>query len=126
MRTSNAIDLYLGQIKKQTYHLSPAEDFISSLQVELNDYYLEYPDCTVEDLIEQFGTPEDVAGEFLEGCSKKIEPKTFSQSNKRLKILIIVLAVLLAVSIAIVIKAMQPMHLPPAEEVNIIDKTQDH
>lgn len=126
MKTSNAIDLYLGQIKKQTYHLSPAEDFISSLQVELNDYYSEYPDCTVEDLIEQFGTPEDVAVEYLEGCSKKIEPKTFSKSNKRLKRLIIVLAVLLAVSIALVIKSMQSTPMPPAKEINIIEKTQDH
>lgn len=85
---------------------------------------IDHPDCTVEELINQFGSPEDIAKEFLDETSEILEPKDVFKTNKKLKTSIVALTLFLAISIVVVIKAVQPTPMQPAKEINIIDKTQ--
>ena len=60
------VNEYLKEVKKELSGLCSADEFLSSMREYLDDYCDEHPDCTLEDLECEFGTPEEVAGEFLE------------------------------------------------------------
>lgn len=60
------VDLYLKNVKKEVHKLYPTDSLIESMSEYLNDYCDEHPDCSVEDLEKAFGTPAEVAREFLE------------------------------------------------------------
>lgn len=91
------VDIYLNEVKRELFKLTPADDFLNELKNNLLDFTDDNPDCSMDDLIEQFGKPEDLAREFLDSaidCS----PKAISKKNKKKKIIIIVLCIALIIA----------------------------
>lgn len=62
---SNAIEQYINKVRKELYHLVPSEDYISDLRTILAEYIQQFPESTYQNLVEQFGSPEDVAAEYI-------------------------------------------------------------
>lgn len=94
-RTHASIEKYLEEVKKAIHHLVPCDDFINSLREELLDNLEANPDCTVEQLIEEFGKPETIAKDFLEN-HKELQPHKISKSKKTRNIIIVTLIIALA------------------------------
>ena len=59
------VDNYIKMIKKEISSIYSADEFLSSMREYLDDYCDEHPGCTTEDLEEEFGTPEEIANEFI-------------------------------------------------------------
>lgn len=76
------IDIYIGKVKKEIYKLSPADDFLNELKSNLIEYSEDNPNCTMDDLIEQFGMPEDIAKEFLDN-TVTYTPKIIAKKKKK-------------------------------------------
>ena len=90
------IDIFVDRVEKKLHNLAPHDAFLSDLRSDLTDFVSDDPDCTIDDMIEQFGRPEDIARDYLDstGCNA---PREIARKNKRRNIAIIALvAVLIA------------------------------
>ncbi len=99
MAAKSIIEEYLNEVKENIYRLEKTDRFIDEIRSSLTDYVENNPDCDFEDLVNQFGSPEDVAREYLDSYAYS-SPKEISKKNRRRRILIIILVVLLAALIA--------------------------
>ena len=99
MAAKSIIEEYLNAVKENIYRLEKTDRFIDEIRSSLTDYVENNPDCVFEDLVNQFGSPEDVAREYLDSYAYS-SPKEISKKNRRRRILIIILAVLLAALVA--------------------------
>ena len=100
------VDNYIKMIKKEISSIYSADEFLSSMREYLDDYCDEHPGCTTEDLEEEFGTPEEIANEFLESknVSNSGRIKKLRNSRRLIAIIAVVLVVvLIAVIIAVVL-----------------------
>lgn len=91
------IDIYMNEVKRELYKLAPADDFLNELKNNLLDFSEDNPNCSMDDLIEQFGKPEDLARDFLDNafdCS----PKSIAKKNKKKKMVIILLCIALIIA----------------------------
>lgn len=93
------IEVYINDVKKELYNLVPADDFLSELKNNLLDFIKDNPDSSMDDLVEQFGKPEELAKEFLDNTSV-CSPKAIAEKNSKKRVLIIILGILLAGVIA--------------------------
>lgn len=76
------VEQYICDVKRELYRLVRAESYITNLRENLEEYVRQFPDCVYSDLVEQFGTPQAVAGEIIE--STKINaPKELAKRRKR-------------------------------------------
>ncbi len=95
-RKNVIIEQYLDKIKAQIYKLSPVDEFIGALRQDLYDYEEANPDFTEEDLESEFGTPEEIASDFLKE-NPTLQPKAVVKGKRIRNIIILVLiAVLIA------------------------------
>lgn len=96
------VNEYLKEVKKELSGLCSADEFLSSMREYLDDYCDEHPDCTIRDLKDEFGTPEEVAGEFLEskGISNSGKVKKLKNSRRLIAIIAVVLVIVLVAVIA--------------------------
>lgn len=101
MEQTELIQSYMKQARRAVRRLAPTETFLAALEETLSDYVSENPDCTFDDLVDQFGTPEMAAKEFLDG-SDALEPSKLAK-KRTLRILIIALLCVTVVSVAAVI-----------------------
>lgn len=63
---------YLQQVKaKIPYHTKCSKHMLQNLALGIDEYTLENPDFTFEQLIENFGSPEDIASTLLENVASK-------------------------------------------------------
>lgn len=86
------IERYLDRIQDELCKLVPTDDFISSLRSQLYDY-LEYnPNCTLEDLENEFGAPSDIARDYLQD-NDALSPHNVVRAKKRRNIIIAILLV---------------------------------
>lgn len=99
MASKSIIEEYLNEVKENIYKLDKADGFMNEIRSSLTDYVENNPDCDFEDLVNQFGNPEDVAREFLDSYDYS-SPKEVSKKNRRRRLLIIILIALLAALIA--------------------------
>lgn len=90
------IDVYIEEVRHELYSLVPSEAFLKALRETLAEYADLNPECTLDDLVEQFGTPEMVAKEFL-GDTKELSPSRLAQKNRKRILIIGILVILLAV-----------------------------
>ena len=74
-KTDEVIELYLQEIRNAIHNIVPCETFIEGLRQELQDALKSSGDCTLEELISQFGNPETLAKEFWK------KQKSFSQKR---------------------------------------------
>lgn len=93
-KKNEAIERYLNRIREEIYNLTPVDDFIDALRQDLYEYQESNPDCTEEDLESEFGSPEEIAKDFLEG-QDAVHPKEIAKSKKQRNIIIAVLVVAL-------------------------------
>ena len=96
------VDNYIKMIKKEISSIYSADEFLSSMREYLDDYCDEHPGCTTEDLEEEFGTPEEIANEFLESktVSNSGRIKKLRNSRRLIAIIAVVLVVVLIAVIA--------------------------
>ena len=95
------VDNYIKMIKKEISSIYSADEFLSSMREYLDDYCDEHPGCTTEDLEEEFGTPEEIANEFLESknVSNSGRIKKLRNSRRLIAIIAVVLVVVLIAKI---------------------------
>lgn len=97
-KTDEVIELYLQEIRNAIHNIVPCETFIEGLRQELQDALNSSGNCTLEELISQFGNPEALAKEFLED-TEELQPKKIAKSKKKRNIIIVTLIVLLIASL---------------------------
>ena len=93
-KKSIIIEQYLDRIKAQICKISDIDEFIDALRQDLYDYEESHPDCTEEDLESEFGTPEDIAEDYLQG-HPFLQPRKVMRGKRIRNIIIAVLAVAL-------------------------------
>lgn len=71
--------------------------FLTSLKVNVNAYLEEHPDCTIEDILEQFGTVADT----VEAYASPENTAHFMKKRRLLQLIAIVLAVWLIACITL-------------------------
>lgn len=91
------IDIYMNEVKKELYRLTPADDFLNELRNNLIDFSEDNPNCSMDDLIEQFGEPEEIAKEFLDSTFT-YTPKMIAKRSKRKKTIIVLLCITLLIA----------------------------
>lgn len=83
---------YLQQVKvKIPYQTKCSRHVLQNLTLGIEEYALENPDFDMEQLIENFGSPEDIASSLLED----VNSKNIVRSIKSKRILICAIVVLL-------------------------------
>ncbi|MGN0732895.1 MAG: hypothetical protein ACI4LC_01830 [Emergencia sp.] len=95
-KRNEAIECYLHRIREEFYNLTPVDDFIETLRYDLYEYLNNNPDCTEKDLESEFGSPEEIAKDFLEG-HKVTQPKQIAKLKRKRNIIIAVLIITLTV-----------------------------
>lgn len=90
------IEQYISNVKKELHRLVPAEDYISDLRMNLEEYVCQFPNSTYSDLVEQFGTPEFLAKEFID-IEKPDNPKKRSKHRRRIFLLTILAACIIII-----------------------------
>lgn len=97
-RRNETVERFLNRIRNEIYNLAPVEDYLETLRNDLYEYQENNPECTEEDLESEFGSPEEIAKDFLEG-NIAIQPKQIAKAKKTRNIIIAVLIIaLVAVS----------------------------
>lgn len=95
MNSNNTIiEGYLDMVRKKIHNAGNADRFIDFLREDLQDFCDNNPGCTEEDLIKEFGMPEDVARNYIND-NIKVDPKEVAKCKKKKTALIIVLALIL-------------------------------
>lgn len=97
-RRNETVERFISRIREEIYNLTPVDDYLETLRNDLYEYQENNPECTEEDLESEFGTPEEIAKDFLEGNSA-IQPKQIAKGKKTRNIIIAVLILaLIAIS----------------------------
>lgn len=93
----DAAEFYLQQIRDCFYSLAPSDEFINAIRDDCYSFLDEHPDCSLEDLIEQFGEPESIARDYLNSVNI-INPAKIAKTRRKKKIMItfLLLAILAA------------------------------
>lgn len=86
-KRNEMVEHYLNRIREEIYNLTPVDDFIEVLRTDLYEYQENNPDCTEEDLESEFGSPEEIAKDFLDG-HEVIQPKEITKSKRTRNIII--------------------------------------
>ena len=95
---NDAVERYLNRIRQEVYNLAPIDDFIEMLRNDLYEFEKSNPDCTEEDLESAFGSPEEIAKDYLDE-NNVVQPKEVAKSKRKKNVIIAILIVaLVAVS----------------------------
>lgn len=94
-RINSHIEIYIEEVRRELHRLTPSDPFLEALRETLSDFAESNPDCTLEDLVEQFGPPELVAKDFL-GDTAELSPSAVAAKTRRRSLVIGILVVLLA------------------------------
>ena len=116
------IDIYMNEVKKELYKLTPSEDFLNELKNNLLDFSEDNPNCSLDDLIEQFGKPEEIAKEFLDNTST-YTPKAIAKRNKRKKIIISLLCILLIIAVVYCIRLSMQTQSKATDVITIYEES---
>lgn len=87
----DAAELYLQQVKDCIYALAPSDNFVYAIRDDCYTYLDGHPNCTLEDLIDQFGKPETIARDYLNSLNI-LTPEKVVKTKRRKKIIITILA----------------------------------
>lgn len=117
------IEKYINNVKKEFYGLVHADEYLSDLRTNLEEFVRQFPDCSYADLVEQFGAPESAAKEYIESA-KPNPPKVRAGRRRKKRILIIIVLIIIAYLLYWAIRAQmdQPSHI---EDRLYIEEEQD-
>lgn len=102
MNTNPIIEKYLESVRSNIYNLVESEKFISDLRQSIYEFAEGKDDLALDDIIEAFGTPDQVADEYLSGTPEML-PDNVEKSSRRTKILISLIVVGILITIGIFI-----------------------
>lgn len=88
-------DKYLNNVQKALHHLIPDEPYLSDLRANLEEYVNQFPDCTYEDLVSQFGSPENVAQDFIDTVKPDSITHRVKQKKRNLLLFIILAGIII-------------------------------
>ncbi|MGF6376974.1 putative membrane protein [Clostridiales Family XIII bacterium PM5-7] len=91
---SNIIEEYVKMVKQQINNLTSTDDFIEALYNDLSEYTENNPNCTLEEIIDTFGRPEDIAKDFLSEV-EELNLRKIAKAKRRRGVIIAGLIVLL-------------------------------
>lgn len=120
-KTDEIIELYLQDIRKAIHNIVPCETFLEGLRQELQEALNTSENCTLEELVSQFGDPESVAQEFLEDA-EELQPKKIAKSKRKRNIIIAVLIVVLVASLGYLYVIHSHDQAKAAETIEIIEE----
>lgn len=100
MNKNPIIEKYLKEVQDNIYNLVESEKFIDSLREIIYEFAESKDDLTLEDLIAEFGTPEDIADEYLSD-EPDFEPSKLDKSDRKRKLIIgaIIIGIIAAIGI---------------------------
>lgn len=108
MVAQSELDKYYASISKELHCTSDEKQHIlDALRFDIEEYLIDFPDTSLENLISRFGTPESIAKEHLQDmstdeiCQKMRSANFVKRAILIALIAIIVIAVALAIGIAI-------------------------
>ncbi|MFR1723296.1 hypothetical protein [Emergencia timonensis] len=120
-KTDEVIELYLQEIRNAIHNIVPCETFIEGLRQELQDALNSSGDCTLEELISQFGNPETLAKEFLEE-TEEFQPKKIAKSKRKRNIIIGALIVILVASLGYLYVIHSHTQAKPVQTIETIEE----
>lgn len=116
MKNNPIIEKYIEAVRSNIYNLVESEKFIESLRQSIYDYASQMDHLELQDLIDEFGTPEEVAEEYLSN-DPGVSPSEVVRSNRKRNIIIGVVAASAILIVCLVIWAMHsPVDIPIIEE----------
>lgn len=95
------VEEYMNNVKKGLYNLVSSEEYLNDLQQNLEEYVQQFSNCTYQQLVEQFGEPEEVAAEYI-GAKKPNGPREMAKSRKKVIILVAIIIALVLVLVVFV------------------------
>lgn len=100
---NNDTKKYLADIKQLLYAKTPSRKILlKNLAQSIDSYTLEHPHFTYDDLVQNFGTPTDIAESYYESLnSKEIYKKTFSKKAIVIGISILLLGIILLIALKV-------------------------
>ena len=102
MSANPIIEKYLDSVRSNIYDLVESERFISTLRQSIYDFADGREDLTLEDLIAEFGTPDEIANEYLSDVPElQLENVEKADRKKKMIIGIIAIGILIAIGIYI-------------------------
>lgn len=105
---NDLIDKYLSSVKKNLSCSSKKKsEFLSALKKGLDDFLLENPESTYEDIVKAFGEPETQSNEFMDSLDSEAIKKAF---NWKKVVLIGVILALILWGIGVAVSAGKSYH----------------
>jgi len=100
LSTNPIIENYIQAVRANIYDLTKSERFIESLRESIYEFAEGRSDLTLEDLISEFGTPDQIADEYLSD-NPSFEADKVDKTDKKAKIIIgaIIIGILVAIGI---------------------------
>lgn len=80
MKKSKETSLYLKQVSKKC-PVSFRKRMMMDIESSLSDYSDEHPNCTIDDIVQHFGTPEKFADEYILALDEKSREKLLSKAK---------------------------------------------
>lgn len=97
------IEGYLDMVRKKIRKAEGTDQFLDFLREALQDYFDNNPNCTEEDIEREFGSPEEVARNYIND-NFKVDAKGMAKSKKHKSILLVIICFLL---VAIIVYAIR-------------------
>ena len=94
MAMQNEIKEYIKSVKKQIIcPTAESRQMLRELQANVSDFVQENPDADMVQIVEQFGTPEEIAKMYIADT----EPKNIKKAVNIRKLIVIAVAIIIAI-----------------------------
>lgn len=128
MKNSNQIQKYQNEIKKKIPDEYPGKkEILQAIEHNLYDFLEEHPTASFENILEEFGSPSEIANSFMERLSGK-EIHTIFQKRKRQKKVLLSICILFLILFLLLCRYLYYLFDNTAviiEETIIIEDTQN-
>ena len=93
------LNKYYHQIGKRLHcGKEQKKQILDGLRNDIEEFRLDHPDCSFEDIQEHFGSPEDIAGEYLNDITASDLKKELSMKVLLRKAILIIIVCILIVT----------------------------
>lgn len=103
---NTVIESFLKRVRGELYHLAPADDYIEMLRQDMYEFSKNNPGLTEVDLIDVFGSPEDIARDYLED-KNVTHPQSVSKDRAKRNFIIAILVICLLAAGACLVEVLQ-------------------
>lgn len=80
--SNNAVNKYVKQVKSIiSFNSKDKKEFITMLKKQVYEYCDNKDNCTYENIIEEFGTPNETAGEYIQSLDSNILLKNLKKRH---------------------------------------------